>query len=70
MAGSMVVKKGDRVKQGDQLGKLGQSGDTNGPHCHYQLQSGPDWVYADGLPCKFTNVSRQFLDRGTYFTAK
>jgi murein DD-endopeptidase MepM/ murein hydrolase activator NlpD len=70
MAGSMVVKKGDRVKQGETLGKLGQSGDTNGPHCHYQLQSGPDWENADGLPCKFANVSERFLDRGTYFEAE
>jgi murein DD-endopeptidase MepM/ murein hydrolase activator NlpD len=70
MAGSMIVKKGDRVKQGEVLGKLGQSGDTNGPHCHYQLQSGADWENADGLPCKFTNVSERFLDRGTYFDAK
>jgi murein DD-endopeptidase MepM/ murein hydrolase activator NlpD len=70
MAGSMLVNTGDRVKQGQVLGKLGQSGDTDGPHCHYQLQAGPDFDNADGLPCAFTNVNQTFLDRGTYFEAK
>jgi hypothetical protein len=69
-ARSMLVKLGDHVRQGQVLGKLGHSGDTSGPHCHYQLQSGPDWENADGLPFKFTNVDEPFLDRGTYFDAK
>jgi hypothetical protein len=69
-AHSMLVKLGDHVRQGQALGKLGHSGDTSGPHCHYQLQSGPDWENADGLPFKFTNVDEPFLDRGTYFEAK
>ncbi len=70
MAGSMLVKAGDRVRQGQSLGRLGHSGDTNGPHCHFQLQAAPDWENADALPCKFVNVSEPFLDRGTYFDAK
>jgi Peptidase family M23 len=69
MAGSSLVKEGDRVRQGQALGKLGASGDTSAPHEHYQLQSGPLWEYADGLPCKFTNVSETIMDRGTYFEA-
>jgi hypothetical protein len=69
-AHSILVKIGDHVRQGQVLGKLGHSGDATGPHCHYQLQSGPDWENADGLPCKFSNVDEPFLDRGTYFEAK
>jgi len=69
-AHSILVKTGDRVHQGKALGKLGHSGDTSGPHCHYQLQSGPDWENADGLPFKFSNVDEPSLDRGTYFEAK
>jgi murein DD-endopeptidase MepM/ murein hydrolase activator NlpD len=69
-AESMLVKTGDRVHQGQALGKLGHSGDSSGPHCHYQLQAGPDWENADGLPCRFSNVNESFLDRGTYFEAK
>jgi murein DD-endopeptidase MepM/ murein hydrolase activator NlpD len=68
--GSIVVKVGDRVHRGQALGKLGHSGDTDGPHLHYQLQAGPDWENVDALPCKFTNVDQALLDRGTYFEAK
>ncbi|MBC7991208.1 MAG: M23 family metallopeptidase [Luteimonas sp.] len=69
-AGSLRVKVGDRVRRGQPLGALGNSGDTSGPHVHYQLQTGPDWEYADALPVKFTNVDQQSLVRGTYFDAE
>jgi hypothetical protein len=69
-AGSMLVKTGDHVAERQVLGRLGHSGDTNAPHLHYQLQSGPDWEYADALPCRFTNVAEPVLDRGTYFEAR
>jgi len=69
-AKSMLVKAGDRVHQGQALGKLGSSGDTETPHLHYQLQSGPDHEWSDGLPCKFTNIETTMLVRGTYFDAK
>jgi len=58
------------VRQGQLLGKLGHSGDTDTPHVHYQLQSGPDWEYADALPCRFDNIEQKVLDRGTYFETK
>lgn len=69
-AGSVLVKLGDHVEQGQPLGKLGSSGDTVTPHVHDQLQSGPDIQWSDGLPCKFTNVESSPLARGTYFNAK
>ncbi len=68
-AGSLMAKVGDAVAQGQVLGKLGHSGDTNAPHVHYQLQAGPDIVNSDGLPCRFGNVDQAILDRGTYFEA-
>jgi murein DD-endopeptidase MepM/ murein hydrolase activator NlpD len=66
--GSVRVKVGDRVAQGQVIGLLGNSGDTSGPHVHYQLQSGPDWERSDALPFHFTNVQR--LTPGTYFSAE
>jgi murein DD-endopeptidase MepM/ murein hydrolase activator NlpD len=69
MAGSVLVALGDTVRQGQPVGKLGNSGDTNGPHVHYQLQSGPDWPSADALPVAFTNVSVPNLVRGSFFRA-
>lgn len=68
--GSVLVKTGDRVVQGQRLGKLGHSGDTDTPHVHYQLQSAPDFQYADSLPCHFDNINQAILDRGSYFEAK
>ena len=69
-AGSLLVRTGDRVTQGQALGKLGSSGDTVTPHVHYQLQAGPDWQYSDGLPVTFTNVHAGQLVRGTFFSAQ
>ena len=68
--GSMLVRTGDRVAQGQPLGKLGSSGDTVTPHVHYQLQAGPDWQFADGLPMTFANVHARPLVRGAYFNSK
>jgi murein DD-endopeptidase MepM/ murein hydrolase activator NlpD len=66
--GSVRVKPGEVVKQGQLLGLMGNSGDTSGPHIHYQLQAGADWERSDALPFSFTNVSG--ISRGSYFEAK
>ena len=68
--GSVTVKVGDRVTTGQVIGKLGNSGDSFGPHLHYQLQSGPRlWQY-QSLPVRFQNIDVPQLSRGTYFDAK
>jgi hypothetical protein len=54
--GSVRVKIGDRVAQGQVIGQIGSSGSPGTPHVHYQLQAGPDVFGADGLPVRFTNV--------------
>jgi hypothetical protein len=38
--GSLKVKTGDKVRAGQELAKIGMSGDADRPHLHYQLQSG------------------------------
>jgi len=56
--GSVRVKTGDRVKQGEVLGLTGSAGDSQLPHLHYQFQmSGEPLYFADGLPSRFENVS-------------
>jgi len=37
MKGSIVVQPGDRVRRGDVLGKIGDSGISMFPHIHYQM---------------------------------
>jgi hypothetical protein len=68
--GSVTVKAGDPVKQGEVIGRLGNSGDSYAPHLHYQLQSGPEVFLADPLPVQFDNLLDKRLVRGTYFMAK
>ncbi|MCC6651955.1 MAG: peptidoglycan DD-metalloendopeptidase family protein [Candidatus Eisenbacteria bacterium] len=53
---SLRVKTGDRVKAGQLLGLVGNSGNTSEPHIHYHLQNGPKPFDADGLPIPFTNL--------------
>ncbi len=53
---SLPVKKGDYVKQGQMLGKIGNTGKSACPHLHFQLMNGPDYASFRGLPCHFTNI--------------
>ncbi|UBF26708.1 M23 family metallopeptidase [Kovacikia minuta CCNUW1] len=48
--GSIKVRVGDRVKTGQFLGKLGNSGNSTAPHLHFQLSDGPDNTTANSLP--------------------
>jgi Peptidase family M23 len=68
--GSVTVKKGDSVAQGQVVGKLGNSGDSYMPHLHYQLTTGPLLFASDGLPVQFENLPETVFTRGTYFTAR
>jgi murein DD-endopeptidase MepM/ murein hydrolase activator NlpD len=62
--GTVRVKTGDHVKQGDLLGQIGSGGDSRFLHLHYQLQmpSGLDFR-ADGLPAHFENISFDLLGK-------
>ncbi|HEX5702105.1 MAG TPA: M23 family metallopeptidase [Pyrinomonadaceae bacterium] len=48
--GSIRVKKGDRVRKGQVLGKVGNSGNSVGPHLHFQVSRGPELNGHDFLP--------------------
>jgi hypothetical protein len=51
--GSVKVAAGQHVKTGDLLGEVGNSGNTTGPHLHFQLMKGDNPITANGLPCRF-----------------
>lgn len=55
--GSVKVKKGDRVQQGDVIGAIGFSGDAFIPHLHYMLTDGTA-LNSEGLPSYFRNFRR------------
>jgi hypothetical protein len=48
--GSLLVKTGDRVTKGQPIAVLGNTGNSNAPHLHFQLMNGPSILQADGLP--------------------
>jgi hypothetical protein len=68
--GSVRVRAGERVAAGQVIGKLGSSGNSFGPHLHYQLQSGPHLFHDQGLPFRFQNIDVTPLSRGRQFEAK
>lgn len=57
---SVVVSVGDIVQVGQKLGECGNSGNTSGPHLHFQIQRYPDLFAKDGYtyPVKFNNTAR------------
>ena len=48
--GSLRVKAGDRVRMGQLLGKLGNSGNSVGRHLHFQVCNSPKLNSCDFLP--------------------
>ncbi|KAA9131243.1 M23 family metallopeptidase [Microbacterium caowuchunii] len=50
ISGSLTVKKGDKVTEGQVIGKLGNTGNANASHLHFQLMDGPSLLEADSLP--------------------
>lgn len=48
--GSITVKPGDKVTKGQVIGKLGNSGNSSGPHLHFQLADGPEITSSNSLP--------------------
>jgi hypothetical protein len=48
--GSVRVQRGDRVRQGQVLGELGNSGSSSGPHLHFQIMDALSQLASDGLP--------------------
>ncbi|UTW58767.1 M23 family metallopeptidase [Kordiimonas sp. SCSIO 12603] len=60
--GSLRVKIGERVVQGDIIGEVGNSGNSSEPHLHFQVTDGPDVLYARGLPVTFRRISNPWTD--------
>jgi hypothetical protein len=58
---SLTVKLGDHVTTGQQLGLLGNTGNSTAPHLHFHVMDGPSPLNANGLPYVF----RHFRLRGT-----
>jgi len=48
--GSVTVAAGAKVKRGDVLGKVGNTGNSQAPHLHFHVMDGPSPLAANGIP--------------------
>jgi hypothetical protein len=56
--GSVKVKPGQMVAQGEVIAEVGSSGDSMAPHLHYELRTGPGITGVEGLPSYFGGFRR------------
>ena len=48
-----LVKAGQSVKLGQQVGKIGKEGNASGPHLHFEMQKTPRWTVGGGIDPKW-----------------
>ncbi|MEP6704579.1 MAG: M23 family metallopeptidase, partial [Acidobacteriota bacterium] len=56
--GTVLVKVGQTVKQGEAIGAMGASGSSLFPHLHYELRDGSGAKIVNGLPSYFSHFRR------------
>ncbi|HEY2739037.1 MAG TPA: M23 family metallopeptidase, partial [Thermoanaerobaculia bacterium] len=52
--GSLRVKAGDKVRRGQTLGRLGNSGNSDAPHLHFHVGDADSALASEGLPYVFS----------------
>ncbi len=66
--GTILVKEGDKVVQGQPLAKIGNSGNTSEPHLHLHLQDTGRSDFGEGIPLYFHHYrvidTDKVIDRG------
>jgi murein DD-endopeptidase MepM/ murein hydrolase activator NlpD len=55
-SGSVKLRVGDRVAQGQVIGAVGDTGDSPVVHLHFQVNAGPDAFMSKSLPAVFIDL--------------
>jgi Peptidase family M23 len=61
--GSVTVRAGDKVRRGEVLGKVGNSGNSQAPHLHLHVTEGPLRMASNGLPYVLDAFTLTAVDR-------
>jgi hypothetical protein len=66
---SITVEKGKRVRVGERIGLLGNTGNTDAPHLHFHVMDSPSPLRSSGLPFTFDRFRGQGVvtDRAPLF---
>jgi hypothetical protein len=60
--GSVSVDAGRQVQRGEQIGAVGNTGNTQAPHLHFQLMDAPSALAANGVPYVFDSFRVTAVD--------
>lgn len=60
--GSVRVKLGDKVRRGEQIGEVGNTGNSQAPHLHLHVTDGASALAANGLPYVFDSFAITAVD--------
>lgn len=60
--GSVTVKAGDRVRRGDVLGEVGNTGNSQAPHLHLHIVEGASPLGSNGVPYVFDGFTVTAVD--------
>lgn len=61
---SVAIKTGELVRRGQVIGRLGNSGNTNGAHLHFNITDGPEPGAMQGIPFVFDTVESLGITTG------